>query len=105
MQTRDVFSILGAAMPLSMMLMALLRCGYSLRPDSTPMLCGLFSAAAAATIGGVVRPHEAGACHLALHGRGSASSSFRTGYVAIGCLIPEKYLRRRNKGSDARMKR
>jgi hypothetical protein len=48
--------------------MALLRGGYSLRPDSTSALCGLASAAAAATISNVVHPHDAGASHLAVHG-------------------------------------
>jgi hypothetical protein len=48
--------------------MALLRGGYSLRPDSTSALCGLASAAVAATISNVVHPHEAGVSHLAVHG-------------------------------------
>jgi hypothetical protein len=63
-----VFIILGAAIPLSVLLMTLLRCGYSLRPDSTSVLCGLASAAAAATISNVVHPHDVDAFDLALHG-------------------------------------
>jgi hypothetical protein len=70
-----VLIMLGAAVPLSILLMALLGCGYSLRPDSTSLLCGLASAAAAATISNAVHPHDADTFDLVLHG------------LAIGAIV------------------
>jgi hypothetical protein len=79
------FSILGLAIPPSILLMALLRCGYSLRPNSTSALCGLASAAAAATISNVIHPHEAGASHLAVHGL--AVSVIVVSNRVLGCWV------------------
>jgi hypothetical protein len=62
------FLILGTAVPISALLMVLVRRGYPLRPELTSLLCGLAGAAAAATITNIVHPHDAGASHLALHG-------------------------------------
>jgi hypothetical protein len=98
-----ILSILGAAMPLSMMLMALLRYGYSLRPGSTSTLCGLSSAAAAATLVNVLRPHDAAdACHLALHGLAVGVIVISNRVLGHWVLDPEKYLRRRNRDSSRR---
>ena len=93
--------ILGAAMPISALLMALLRRGYSLRPDSTSALCGLASAAAAATISSVIHPHEAGASHLVLHGLAVGLIVVTNRVLGHWVLDPAKQLPRRNKGSSA----
>ena len=85
-----IYYILAAATPLSMMLMGLLRCGYSLRPNSTSALCGLASAAAATTIGNVIHPHEAGVSHVALHGLVVGMIVFSNRVLGHWLLEPEE---------------
>jgi hypothetical protein len=96
------FFILGIAMPVSMLLVVLLRRGYSLWPDFTSMLCGLASAGAAATITNVVHPHEAGAAHLALHGLAIGVIVVSNKVVGHWVLDTTRGFVRRNKGPCAR---
>jgi hypothetical protein len=96
------FFILGAAMPLSMLLMALLRRGYSLRPDVTSVLCGLASAAAATTITNIIHPHDANASHIALHGLAVGVIVVSNRMLGHWVLDTKKQFPCRNKSSSAR---
>ena len=96
-----VFIILGAAIPLSILLMTLLRCGYSLRPASTSLLCGLASAAAAATTSNAVHPHDADAFDLALHGLAIGMIVISNRMLGRWLLETKKPLLGRNKSCSA----
>jgi hypothetical protein len=59
--------ILGVSVPLSVLLLAMLRRAYPLRPNLTATLGGLASAAAAATLLNFFHPYDAAATDLAVH--------------------------------------
>jgi hypothetical protein len=59
--------ILGFSVPLSALLIAMLRRGYSLRPNLTAVVAGVACAAAAATLLNFVHSYDAAATDLAAH--------------------------------------
>lgn len=59
--------ILGISVPLSVLLVVMLRRAYPLRPGLTATMGGLASAAAAATLLNFVHPYDAAATDLAVH--------------------------------------
>jgi hypothetical protein len=59
--------ILGFSLPLSLLLIVMLRRGFSLRPNLTAIIGGLACAAAAATLLNFVHPYDAAATDLAVH--------------------------------------
>jgi hypothetical protein len=60
--------ILGFSLPLSLLLMVMLRRGFSLRPKLSAVIGGLACASAAATLLNFVHPYDAAATDLAVHG-------------------------------------
>lgn len=62
-----VMFILGMAVPLSGLLIAMLRRGHSVRPGLTAVLAGLASAALVATLLNLFHPFDAAATDLAIH--------------------------------------
>jgi hypothetical protein len=60
--------ILGFSLPLSLLLIVMLRRGFSLRPKLTAVIGGLACASAAATLLNFVHPYDAAATDLAVHG-------------------------------------
>ena len=61
------FFILGVSTPLSILLLLMLRSGYSLRPNLTSMACGLACSAAAATLLNLIHAHDETTFDLAIH--------------------------------------
>jgi hypothetical protein len=59
--------ILGFSLPLSLLLIVMLRQGFSLRPNPTAVVVGLACASAAATLLNFVHPYDATASDLAVH--------------------------------------
>jgi hypothetical protein len=59
--------ILGFSLPLSLLLIALLRRGFSLRPNLTAVIGGFACASAAATLLNFVHSYDAAATDLAVH--------------------------------------
>src|SRR5271156_25356 len=59
--------ILGISIPLSILLIVMLRMGCSLRPNLTAIVGGLACASAAATLLNFVHPYDAAASDLAVH--------------------------------------
>jgi hypothetical protein len=59
--------ILGFSLPLSLLLIAMLRRGFSLRPNLTAVVGGLACASAAATLLNFVHPYDATATDLTIH--------------------------------------
>jgi hypothetical protein len=59
--------ILGISVPLSIILIAMLRRAYSLRPTLAAAIGGLACAAAAATLLNFIHPYDAAATDLAVH--------------------------------------
>lgn len=59
--------ILGVSVPLSILLVVMLRRGYSLRPNLTAATGGLAAAAAAATLLNFFHPFDAAATDLVVH--------------------------------------
>jgi hypothetical protein len=59
--------ILGISVPLSILLVVMLRRGYPLRPNLTAATGGLAAAAAAATLLNFFHPYDAAAADLAVH--------------------------------------
>jgi hypothetical protein len=59
--------ILGLSVPLSVLLIIMLRRGYSLRPNLTAIVGGLACASAAATLLNFVHPYDAAASDLSVH--------------------------------------
>ena len=59
--------ILGLFLPLSLLLIAMLRRGFSLRPNLTAIIGGLACASAAATLLNFIHPYDAAATDLAVH--------------------------------------
>ena len=59
--------IIGFSLPLSLVLIAMLRRGFSLRPNLTAVIGGLACASAAATLLNFVHPYDAAATDLAIH--------------------------------------
>jgi hypothetical protein len=53
--------------PLSLLLIVMLRRGFSLRPNLTAIIGGLACASAAATLLNFVHPYDAAATDLAVH--------------------------------------
>jgi hypothetical protein len=62
-----LFFILGLSVPLSLLLLLLLRRGYVLHPHRTALLGGLAVAAAAATLLNFFHPYDAAATDLLVH--------------------------------------
>ncbi|MGD0634038.1 MAG: NrsF family protein [Beijerinckiaceae bacterium] len=66
--TKDCLAfILGLSIPLSAVLLVMLRRGYSLAPNLTGALAGLAVAAAAATLLTLFHPYDAAVTDLAVH--------------------------------------
>jgi hypothetical protein len=59
--------ILGISLPLSLLLIVMLRRGFSLRPNLTAIIGGLACASAAATLLNFIHPYDAAATDLAVH--------------------------------------
>jgi len=59
--------ILGISLPLSLLLIVMLRRGLSLRPNLTAIIGGLACASAAATLLNFIHPYDAAATDLAVH--------------------------------------
>ncbi len=59
--------ILGLSLPLSLILIIMLRRGFSLRPNLTAIIGGLACASAAATLLNFIHPYDAAATDLAVH--------------------------------------
>ena len=59
--------ILGLSLPLSLVLIVMLRRGFSFRPNLTAIIGGLACACAAATLLNFVHPYDAAATDLAVH--------------------------------------
>jgi hypothetical protein len=59
--------IIGLSLPLSLLLIVMLRRGFSLRPNLTAIVGGLASASAAATLLNFIHPYDAAATDLAVH--------------------------------------
>ena len=59
--------ILGISLPLSLILILMLRRGFSLRPNLTAIIGGLACASAAATLLNLIHPYDAAATDLAVH--------------------------------------
>jgi hypothetical protein len=59
--------IIGFSLPLSLVLIAMLRRGFSLRPNLTAVVGGLACASAAATLLNFVHPYDAAATDLTVH--------------------------------------
>ncbi len=59
--------ILGLSLPLSLLLVVMLRRGFSLRPNLTAIIGGLACASAAATLLNFIHPYDAAATDLAVH--------------------------------------
>src|SRR5262245_4813810 len=67
-ETRDcLIFIVGLAVPLSALLVIMLRRAYSLQPELTALVAGLASAAAAATLLNFFHPFDAAATDLVVH--------------------------------------
>ena len=58
--------ILGMSLPLSLILILMLRRGFSLRPNLTAIIGGLACASAAATLLNLIHPYDAAATDLAV---------------------------------------
>jgi hypothetical protein len=67
--------IVGLSVPLSIILIAMLRRAYSLRPNLAAAIGGLACAAAAATLLNFIHPYDAAATDLAVHA------------VAVGVIV------------------
>jgi hypothetical protein len=59
--------ILGISLPLSLLLVVMLRRGFSLRPNLTAVIGGLACASAAATLLNLIHPYDAAATDLGVH--------------------------------------
>ncbi len=59
--------IVGLSLPLSLLLIVMLRRGFSLRPNLTAIIGGLACASAAATLLNFIHPYDAAATDLAVH--------------------------------------
>ena len=59
--------MLGFSLPLSLLLLVMLRRGFSFRPNLTAIVGGLACASAAATLLNFVHPYDAAATDLAVH--------------------------------------
>jgi hypothetical protein len=59
--------ILGVSLPLSLLLIVMLRRGFSLHPNLTAIIGGLACASAAATLLNLIHPYNAAAADLAIH--------------------------------------
>lgn len=59
--------ILGLSLPLSLLLIVMLRPGFSLRPKLTAIIGGLACASAAATLLNFIHPYDAAATDLTVH--------------------------------------
>jgi hypothetical protein len=64
---RCLIYILGFSLPLSLLLIVMLRRGFSLRPNLTAIIGGLACASAAATLLNFIHPYDAAATDLAVH--------------------------------------
>jgi hypothetical protein len=72
--------ILGLSLPLSLVLIVMLRRGFSFRPNHTAIIGGLACASAAATLLNFVHPYDAAATDLAVH-------AFAVAIVILGNTI------------------
>src|SRR5580704_684253 len=62
-----LFFILGVSLPLSLLLIVMLRRGFSLHPNLTAIIGGLACASAAATLLNFIHPYDAAATDLTVH--------------------------------------
>jgi hypothetical protein len=62
-----LFFILGVSLPLSLLLIVMLRRGFSLHPNLTAIIGGLACASAATTLLNLIHPYDAAATDLAIH--------------------------------------
>jgi hypothetical protein len=79
--------ILGLSVPLSVLLIVMLRRGYSLRPNLTAVVGGLACAAAAATLLNFIHPYDATATDLAVHAFAVAAVVFANTLFAGRFLV------------------
>ena len=63
-----IMFILGLSIPLSVLLVAMLRRGHSVHPNLTALLAGLASASLVATLLNLFHPFDAAAVDIAVHG-------------------------------------
>ena len=64
---RCLIFILSLSLPLSLLLIVMLRRGFSLRPNLTAIIGGLACASAAATLLNFIHPYDAAATDLTVH--------------------------------------
>ena len=81
--------ILGVSLPLSILLVLMLRRGYPLRPNLTAATGGLAAAAAAATLLNFFHPFDAAATDLVVHA-GAVVLVVLAGRALSGCLFRDR---------------
>ena len=79
--------ILGLSVPLTILLVVMLRQGYSLRPNLTSVVGGLACAAAAATLLNFIHPYDATATDLTVHAFAVATVIFANTLFAGRFLV------------------
>ena len=85
-RARDCFIlIVGLAVPLSAVLIVMLRRACSLQPELTALIAGLASAAAAATLLNFFHPFDATATDLAVHAVAVARAIMEVGASVAAC--------------------
>ncbi len=84
-----VLFIVGLSLPLSVLLLVMLRRGYSVRPNITACLAGLASASLVATLLNLFHPFDAAALDVAVHGSAVAI------VIAANSLLAGRTLARR----------
>jgi hypothetical protein len=88
--TTCLIFILGLSVPLAMVLIVMLRRGYSLRPNLTAVTSGLACAGAAATLLNFIHPYDATASDLAIHAFAVAIVIFTNTLFAGRFLMSKK---------------
>ena len=83
-----IMFILGLSIPVSVLLLAMLRRGHSVRPDLTAVLAGLASASLVATLLNLFHPFDAAALDIAVHGTAVAVVVLCNRVVAGRLLAP-----------------
>jgi hypothetical protein len=78
--------ILGLSLPVSLLLIVMLRQGFSLRPNLTAIIGGLACASAAATLLNLIHPYDAAATDLTVMRSQWRLSSRRTLYTEAAFL-------------------
>lgn len=83
--------ILGLSIPLSVLLLAMLRRGYSLRPGLTAAIAGLAVSAAAATLLMFYHPFDATLSDLTVHAIGIAIVIAAIRWLGISRIAPQNF--------------